>query len=77
MVWTGILQLGINDIYLTLTSVFPGHCTSFTQDSFEAKQSQNGASLIATGQLACDVDNELGGFALSAYMQAEYSGRMG
>lgn len=37
MVWTGILQLGINDIYLTLTSVFPGHCTSFTQDSFEAK----------------------------------------
>lgn len=42
MVWTGIQQLGINDIYLTLTSVFPGHCTSFTQDSFEAKQSQNG-----------------------------------
>lgn len=42
MVWTGILQLGINDIYLTLTNVFPGHCTSFTQDSFEAKQSQNG-----------------------------------
>lgn len=37
MVWTGILQLGINDIYLTLTNVYPGHCTSFTQDSFEAK----------------------------------------